>query len=277
MIMKTKQLVTFLLTIILVCACKTSPFTGKKTLNFVNNAQLFPMAFQQYDQFLSENNVLTGTPDANMVKSVGEKIAVAAERYLTSLGEPGYLKDYRWEYNLVEDSTVNAWCMPGGKIVVYTGILPITQTETGLAMVMGHELAHALADHGAQRMSAAQIQQIGALGVAIGTGVAGQNQEQQATWMQAYGLVSQVGGMLPFSRSHETQADEIGIVIAAIAGYNPDEAANLWRRMKEASNGQAPPQILSTHPSNDARIANLTAKAAFAKQEAAKFGVTAFK
>lgn len=126
-------------------------------------------------------------------------------------------------------------------------------------------------------MSAAQLQQIGALGVAVGTGVAGQSQEQQATWMQAYGLASQVGAMLPFSRSHETQADEIGIVIAAIAGYNPDEAANLWRRMKQASNGQAPPQILSTHPSNDTRIANLTAKAPFAKQEAAKFGVTTFK
>ncbi|WP_299683683.1 M48 family metallopeptidase [uncultured Dokdonia sp.] len=275
--MKTKQLCTLILTVVLVCACKTSPFTGKKTLNFVSNDQLFPLAFQQYDQFLSENNVLTGTADANMVKNVGEKIAVAAERYLTSLGEPGYLKDYRWEYNLVQDDAVNAWAMPGGKIVVYTGILPITQTETGLAMVMGHELAHALADHGAQRMSAAQVQQIGALGVAVGTGVAGQDQQQQAAWMQAYGLVSQVGGMLPFSRSHETQADEIGIVIAAIAGYNPDEAAKLWQRMKAASGGQAPPQILSTHPSNDSRIANLTAKAPFAKKEAAKFGVTSFK
>ena len=274
--MKTKQLFTFILTVVLVCACKTSPFTGKKTLNFVSNDQLFPLAFQQYDQFLSENKVLLNTPDANMVKRVGEKIAVAAERYLTALGEPGYLKDYRWEYNLVQDDAINAWAMPGGKIVVYTGILPVTQTEKGLAMVMGHELAHALADHGAQRMSAAQLQQIGALGVAVGTGASGQTQEQQATWMQAYGLVSQVGGMLPFSRSHETQADEIGIVIAAIAGYDPYEAANLWRRMKAASNGQAPPQILSTHPSNDSRIANLTRMAPIAVQEAAKFGVTSF-
>lgn len=273
--MNTKQICTLLLTVVLVCACKTSPFTGKKTLNFVSNDQLFPMAFQQYDQFLSENKVLNGTSDANMVKRVGEKIAVAAERYLTAKGYPGYLQDYRWEYNLVDDEAVNAWAMPGGKIVVYTGILPITQTEKGLAMVMGHELAHALADHGAQRMSAAQLQQIGAVGTAVAVG--GQTAEKQQQIMQLYGVGSQVAGMLPFSRSHETQADEIGIVIAAIAGYDPYEAANLWRRMKAASGGQAPPQILSTHPSNDSRIANLTRMAPVAVQEAAKFGVTSFK
>ncbi len=273
--MNTKQICTLLLTVVLVCACKTSPFTGKKTLNFVSNDQLFPMAFQQYDQFLSENKVLNGTTDAAMVKRVGEKIAVAAERYLTAKGYPGYLQDYRWEYNLVEDEAVNAWAMPGGKIVVYTGILPITQTEKGLAMVMGHELAHALADHGAQRMSAAQLQQIGAVGTAVAVG--GQTAEKQQQIMQLYGVGSQVAGMLPFSRSHETQADEIGIVIAAIAGYDPYEAANLWRRMKAASGGQAPPQILSTHPSNDSRIANLTRMAPVAVQEAAKFGVTSFK
>ncbi|TVZ50889.1 M48 family metallopeptidase [Dokdonia sp. Hel_I_53] len=273
--MNTKNTLIAILTIFLVCACKTSPFTGKKTLNFVSNDQLFPMAFQQYDAFLSENNVITGTPEANMVKRVGERIAVASEKYMTALGYPGYLSDYRWEYNLVKDEAVNAWCMPGGKIVVYTGILPVTQSETGLAMVMGHELAHALADHGAQRMSAAQVQQLGAVGVAVAT--SGSDPARQQQIMQLYGVGSAVGGMLPFSRSHETQADEIGIVIAAIAGYNPDEAANLWRRMKEKSGGQSPPQILSTHPSSDSRIANLTAKAPMAKAEAAKFGVTTFK
>jgi predicted Zn-dependent protease len=275
--MKIRNTVLLVLTLFLVSACKTSPFTGKKTLNFVSNDKLFPMAFQQYNTFLSENNVITGTAEADMVKRVGAKIAVAAERYLTALGEPGYLKDYRWEYNLVGDEAVNAWCMPGGKIVVYTGILPITQDETGLAMVMGHELAHALADHGAQRMSAAQVQQIGAVGVAVGTGVAGQSQEQQATWMQLYGLGTQLGGMLPFSRSHENQADEIGVIIAAIAGYDPYEGANLWRRMKANAGGQAPPQILSTHPSSDSRIANLSRMAPIAVKEAAKFGVTSFQ
>lgn len=273
--MKFKNTFIIALTVMLVCACKTSPFTGKKTLNFVSNDQLFPMAFQQYDAFLAENNVITGTPEANMVKNVGEKIAVAAERYLTALGEPGYLKDYRWEYNLVKDDAVNAWCMPGGKIVVYTGILPITQSETGLAVVMGHELAHALADHGAQRMSAGQLQQIGALGTAVA--VSGQDPARQQQIMQLYGVGSQVGGMLPFSRKHETEADKIGLVIAAIAGYNPEEGAELWKRMKAASGGQAPPEIMSTHPSSDTRIANLQALVPFAKSEAAKFGVTSFK
>lgn len=273
--MNTKNTLILLLTLFLVCACKTSPFTGKKTLNFVSNDQLFPMAFQQYDSFLAENNVITGTPEANMVRNVGEKIAVAAERYLTALGEPGYLKDYRWEFNLVKDDAVNAWCMPGGKIVFYTGILPITQSETGLAIVMGHELAHALANHGAQRMSAGQIQQIGALGTAVA--VSGQDPAKQQQIMQLYGVGSQVGGMLPFSRKHETEADKIGLVIAAIAGYNPEEGAELWKRMKAASGGEAPPQIMSTHPSSDSRIANLTALVPFAKSEAAKFGVTSFK
>ena len=273
--MRLKNTFILVLAVVLVCACKTSPFTGKKTLNFVSNDQLFPTAFSQYNQFLSQNNVLTGTPEAAMVKNVGAKIAVAAERYLTALGEPGYLKDYKWEYNLVQDDAVNAWCMPGGKIVVYTGILPITQSETGLAMVMGHELAHALADHGAQRMSAAQVQQIGAVGVAVAAG--GQTQAKQEQLMQLYGVGSALAGTLPFSRKHETEADEIGIIIAAIAGYDPYEASKLWERMKAASNGQAPPEIMSTHPSNESRIANLKAKAPFAVKEAAKFGVTKFK
>lgn len=275
--MRFKQTFTLALTVALVCACKTSPFTGKKTLNFVSNDTLFPTAFAQYDQFLSENNVLTGTPEANMVKNVGEKIAIAADRYLTAKGFPGYLKDYKWEYNLVQDDAVNAWAMPGGKIVVYTGILPITQSEKGLAMVMGHELAHALADHGAQRMSAGQLQQGGALVAALGSGVSGATQEQQAAIMQYYGVGSTLLGTLPFSRKHETEADEIGIVIAAIAGYDPYEASKLWERMKAASGGGAPPEIMSTHPSNDSRIANLKEKAPFAVQEAAKFGVTSFK
>jgi predicted Zn-dependent protease len=256
-----------------VAACKTNPFTGKSTLNFYPNSQIFPMAFAQYDQFLGENKVITGTSDAQMITRVGQRIASAAERWLDANGYPGYLKDYKWEYNLVQDETVNAWCMPGGKIVFYTGILPITQGETGVAVVMGHEVAHALADHGAQRMSAGMLQQIGA----VAGNVAIQDPEKRNMFNQAYGLGSTVGVMLPFSRGHETEADRIGLQIMAIAGYNPDEAANLWRRMKAKSGGQAPPEFMSTHPSNDTRIQNLTAWAPAAKQEARKFGVTSFK
>lgn len=258
---------------LVVVACKTNPFTGKSTLNFYPNSQIFPMAFAQYNQFLGENKVVTGTSDAQMITRVGQRIASAAERWLDANGHPGYLKDYKWEYNLVQDETVNAWCMPGGKIVFYTGILPIAQGETGVAVVMGHEVAHALADHGAQRMSAGMLQQIGA----VAGNVAIQDPEKRNMFNQAYGLGSTLGVMLPFSRGHETEADRIGLQIMAIAGYNPDEAANLWRRMKEKSGGQAPPEFMSTHPSNDTRIQNLTAWAPAAKQEARKFGVTSFK
>ncbi len=256
-----------------VTACKTNPFTGKKMLNFYGNQQLFPTAFAQYDQFLTENKVVTGTKEAQMITTVGQRIAKAAETWLNANGYPGYLKDYQWEYNLVNDKTVNAWCMPGGKIVFYTGILPICQDETGVAVVMGHEVAHALADHGAQRMSAGTLQQLGA----VAGNVAIKDESTRNMFNQAYGVGSSLGVMLPFSRSHETEADRIGIQIMAIAGYNPDEAARLWQRMKANSGGQAPPEFLSTHPSNDTRINNLTAWAPAAKQEAAKFGVTSFK
>ena len=256
-----------------VTACKTNPFTGKKVLNFFPNSQIFPMAFAQYDQFLNENNVIEGTAEARMITNVGQRISSAAERWLDANGYPGYLKNYKWQYTLVNDETVNAWCMPGGKIVFYTGILPITQTETGVAVVMGHEVAHALADHGAQRMSAGTLQQIGA----VAGNIAIQDPQKRNMFNQAYGIGSTVGLMLPFNRSHETEADRIGLQIMAIAGYNPDEAADLWRRMKAKSGGQAPPEFLSTHPSNDTRIANLTQWAPLAKQEAAKFGVKSFR
>jgi len=256
-----------------VAACKTNPFTGKSTLNFYPNGQIFPMAFAQYDQFLNENKIVEGTSEAKMIKKVGQRMATAAERWLDANGYPGYLKDYKWEYNLVNDETVNAWCMPGGKIVFYTGILPIAQTETGIAAIMGHEVAHALADHGAQRMSAGMLQQIGA----VAGNIAIKDPQKRNTFNQAYGLGSTVGAMLPFSRSHETEADRIGLQIMAIAGYNPDEDAELWKRMRAKAGGQAPPEFLNTHPSNSTRIKNLTTWAPDAKREAAKFGVTSFK
>ncbi|MGJ8685734.1 MAG: M48 family metallopeptidase [Nonlabens sp.] len=258
-------------------SCKTNVFTGKKTLNFMSNSQLFPMAFGQYDEFLNTNKVVTGTAEAEMITRTGSKIKTAAQRWLNALGEESYLNGYEWEYNLVDDPTVNAWCMPGGKIVFYTGILPICQDETGVAIVMGHEVAHALANHGGQRMSAGQLQALGAVGVAVGGQVGGLNESTQQILNQAYGLGSQLGGMLPFSRSHETEADKIGLYLAAIAGYNPDEGARLWERMKANSGGGAPPEILSTHPSNDSRIAFLKQLAPQAKAEARKYGVTSFK
>ncbi len=152
-----KNLHIAVFTAILVCGCATNPITGKQNLNFVSNSELFPTSFQQYNAFIAENKVITGTADAKQVDVVGGKIKAAAEKYLNYLGQTQYLKDYRWEYKLVDNKEINAWCLPGGKIVVYSGILPVTQNEAGLATVMGHEVSHALANHGAQRMSAAQL------------------------------------------------------------------------------------------------------------------------
>ncbi len=258
----------------LVISCATNPFTQKKTLALVPDSEIFPSAFQQYGEFLASNKVITGTKDAQRVEMVANKIKVAAERWLAANGNTSYLENYKWEYKLVDSKEVNAWCMPGGKIVVYTGILPITKDDAGLAAVLGHEVSHALANHGQQRMSAGLLQQLGGAGVAVATG--NKSPETQQMIMQAYGVGSQVGVMLPFSRDHETEADQIGLTLMAIAGYNPENAVFLWERMS-AQGGQAPPQILSTHPSNQSRIDNLKKLLPQARAEAAKFGVTKFK
>jgi len=219
--MKTRFLFVGISCVALIFSCAKNPFTGKNTFNFVSNSELFPSSFQQYGTFLKDNKVIAGTSDAKMVQNVGIKIKAAAEKYLSANGYPDYLKEYQWDYKLVESKEVNAWCMPGGKIVVYSGILPITKDEAGLATVMGHEVSHALANHGAQRMSAAELQQIGALGVTLATG--SKSAETQKIWQQAYGVGSQYGIMLPFSRSHESEADMIGLTLMAIAGYNPEK------------------------------------------------------
>jgi predicted Zn-dependent protease len=259
-------------------SCATNVFTGEKTLKPVSNDKVFPVAFAQYDQVLDESNVERGTAQAQMVKRVGQNIKVAAERWLNALGHPEYLDDYDWEYSLINDDQINAWAMPGGKIAFYTGIMPIAQTETGVAVIMGHEVAHALANHGGQRMRAGQLQQAGALLTNVGGAVAGVSPETMQIMNQAYGLGSTTLGVLPFSRDHEREADKIGLYLTAIAGYDPAEGAELWKRMKAAnSSNQAPPQFLSTHPSNDERIANLQRLAPVAKAEAAKYGVTSFR
>ncbi len=270
--MKNNKILLTIGIALLIIACAKNPFTGKSTLAFVPNSQIFPMAFQQYNQFLTENKVISGTAEAKKIENVGTKIKVAAERWLAANGHSDYLAGYNWEYKLVDDKSVNAWCMPGGKIVFYTGILPICKDDAGIAAVMGHEVAHALANHGQQRMSAGMLQQVGQIGAAVAVG--NQDPRTQETVMMAYGIGSQVGGMLPFSRSHESEADMIGLTLMAIAGYNPVNAVALWERMSAQSNGQAPPEILSTHPSNQTRIDNLNALIPQAKAEAAKFGVT---
>ena len=260
----------FAAVLLLFSACVSNPLTGQRTMAFVDNSQLFPSSFAQYDAFLQENTVVSGTAEASMVARLGAKLADAAQKWLAAEGYPHYLDDYAWEYKLVKDDAVNAWCMPGGKIVVYTGILPVTETEEGLAVVLGHEIAHALLNHGQQRMSAGVLQEIGAVGISLIT--INQTPESQALAMTAYGAGSSLFGTLPFSRRHESEADHYGLILMAIAGYSPDEAAPFWERMA-AQGGGGTPEFLSTHPSDTTRIRQIRGWVAEAKQKAASFGV----
>jgi len=255
-----------------VSGCVSNPLTGKSTMAFVGNSQLFPMSFSEYEAFLNENTVITGTPEAAMVDRVGRRLAEAAQKWLAADGNEHYLDDYRWEYKLVAEDTINAWCMPGGKIVVYTGILDVTQTEEGLAVVLGHEIAHALLNHGQQNMSAGLLQQLGTLGLIIGMGAADVSEDAQGYAVIGYILASQIAGLLPFSRSHESEADHYGLLLMSIAGYNPDAAPPFWERMTAAAGGGSI-EFLSTHPSNNRRISQLKGWAPEAKEKAREFGV----
>lgn len=241
----------------LLIACTKNALTNKRQFTLLPESEVQSMATQQYQQFLSENKVVAASAnrDAEMVRRVGQRITRAVEEYYAANGIKDQLAGYKWEYNLVESKDVNAWCMPGGKIVVYTGLLPVTQNEAALAAVMGHEVAHALLQHGNQRMSQGLAQQLG--GVALSVAVANKPQETQNLFMNAYGVGSTVGVLLPFSREHELDADRWGLIFAASAGYNPQEAINLWKRMEQASSGQKPPEFLSTHPSEGRRIEQL--------------------
>lgn len=236
-----------------VMACSTNPLTKKSQLTLLPESELQAMGTQQYQQFLSTNKVVSASSnrDAEMVKRVGQRIVKAVETYYSQNGISDKLNGYKWEYNLVDDKAINAWCMPGGKIVVYTGLLPVSQNEAALAVVIGHEVSHALLQHGNQRMSQGLLQQLG--GVALSVAVANKPAETQNLFMTAYGAGTTVGVLLPFSRNQELEADRFGLIWTAMAGYNPQEAIGLWDRMENASQGQSPPEFLSTHPSEGRR------------------------
>ena len=236
--------------------CVLNKVTGRKQLSLVPESELQLMAVSQYSAFLAENKVLNpaGSSDAAMVDRVGARISSAITRYYQAQGQQSVISGYNWEFNTIDSKEANAWCMPGGKVVVYTGLLPITQTETALAIVVGHEIAHAIAKHGSERMSQAMMQQLG--GVALQVALSQEPQQTQNLFMQAYGIGSTVGAVLPWSRQQETEADKFGLMFAAMAGYNPQEAIPFWQRMANAG-GANPPEFLSTHPSNETRIRKL--------------------
>lgn len=234
-------------------SCDTVPITGRSQFNIVPDSTMNEMADEEYKKVLAESKKSTDANQVAMVQRVGLKIADSVERYCRENGMAANVKGYKWEFNLLEDKQVNAWAMPGGKVVVYTGILPITKDETGLAVVMAHEVAHAIARHGSERMSQGLVAQMG--GMALSEAVASQPAATQNLFMQSYGMAANVGILLPYSRLHESEADHLGLIFMAMAGYDPQEAVGFWQRMAAQSDGaNKPPEFLSTHPADQNRI-----------------------
>ena len=253
---KNFKMLTILGLAVFFSACSTVPLTGRRQASLVSETEMQQMASQSYREFLSDSKtkVVNNTTQSRKVKEIGSRIQSAVIKYMNANGYGNQITGYQWEYNLIESSDVNAWCMPGGKVAVYTGILPVTQTDAGLATVMGHEIAHAIARHSSERYSNAMLAQgLGALaGAAVTKTEAGAN-----VFQQVFGIGAQAGVLLPNSRKQESEADRLGLIFMAMAGYNPTSAVDFWQRMASQKNGQSPPEFLSTHPSDATRIADI--------------------
>lgn len=266
-----KKFITLFVLASFIVSCSTVPITGRKRINLVSDAQILPASFSQYQNFLKENKLSGDKKMTYEIQSVGQNISKAVDKFMRANGMTDEANNYRWEFNLIEDANVNAWCMPGGKVVFYTGILPICANTDGIAAVMGHEVAHAFAKHGQERMTSSYAQQLGGIAVMLGTSK--KDPRTQQLWNTIYGVGSTVG-MLAYSRTHETEADKLGMVFMIMAGYQPEEAINVWIRMSERSSGGSPPEFLSTHPSNETRIKNLRAYLPTAIKMANKYNST---
>lgn len=251
----TLRIFALMLALLIIQSCATVPVTGRRQLSLVSNSEIIAESAAQYKQVLSESKLGTDAQQVEMVKRVGNKIKVAVESYMQAKGLASQLEGFNWEFNVIQDDkTVNAWCMPGGKVAFYTAILPICKDEDGVAVVMGHEVAHAIANHGRERMSQSMLQNglLTSLGAAMG-----QNPSQTSQLLlQAVGAGTNIG-LLKFSRDDESEADHIGLIFLAMAGYDPTTAPKFWERMSALSGGQQPPEFLSTHPSHETRIRDL--------------------
>lgn len=242
--------------LVLASGCSSVPITGRSQLNLLPESEMMGMSLTAYQEFLSQNQVLPASDARSaQVRRIGDRLAQAATKYLNDVGASERVAGFQWEFNTVNDPTVNAWCMPGGKVVVYTGILPVTQDDAGLAVVMGHEIAHAIARHGNERMS--QSLAIQGAGMTLEALTASKPGLTRDIFLQSYGIGSQLG-MLAYSRKHETEADKMGLVFMAMAGYDPRTAPAFWQRMA-GQGGAKPPEFLSTHPSDETRAHDLEA------------------
>jgi predicted Zn-dependent protease len=234
---------------LIVAGCTTVPLTGRKQLSLVSDSEVLTSSFQQYDEYIKTAPISKDKQKTDLVIKVGKRIAAAVEQYVKNNGIEDQIKEFQWEFHLVADATPNAFCMPGGKIVVYEGILPYTQDETGLAVVLGHEVAHAVAKHSNERMSQQMVVSLGE--EALNMAVSKKSALVKELAPTVYGLGSQLAVMLPYSRAHESEADHIGLIFMAMAGYNPSMAESFWLRMSQS--GSKTPEFLSTHPSDNTR------------------------
>lgn len=250
-----KRILGTMAALILLASCRSVPITGREQLNLVPSHTIMSMSYSQYQDFIAKNKVIQNTDDARRVKTVGSNIANAVERYFAEHNLSDQLKDYKWEFNLIDSKEVNAWCLPGGKVVVYSGLMPVAKDDNGLAVVLGHEISHAVAQHGDERMSQGLLTEMG--GMALSLALSKNPEQTTNLFMQAYGLGTQVGVLLPFSRVQETEADHLGLIFMAMAGYDPQGAVNFWERMQSQQKGGAPPELLSTHPADAKRIENI--------------------
>jgi predicted Zn-dependent protease len=241
--------------LLLLSGCTEVAITGRKQFNLVPDSTMNSMGFQAYSEFLTQNTLSKDYSKTQMVKRVGSRIQKAVEQYCAQNNLSDLLVGYQWEVNLIEDDQLNAWAMPGGKMVVYTGLLKVTQSEAGLATVMGHEIAHVFAKHGAERMTQGLVVEMG--GMALSKAMANKPAQTKDLLMKSYGAGAQIGVLLPYSRVHETEADHLGLIFMAMAGYNPNEAVNFWQRMSVAKQGSGTIEILSTHPADSTRIRNI--------------------
>lgn len=249
-----KGFVIILMLAIFIISCATVPLTGRRQLTLLPESELTAMGVSAYGDFMKQTKIAPNNAETRMVKEITGNITAAAEKYLRQNGLESRISSFDWEINLIEDETPNAWAMPGGKMVVYTGILPYTKTPGGLAVVIGHEIAHVVARHGNERMSQGLLIQTG--GLALSAALAEKPQETQQLFMAAFGIGATVGLSLPFSRTHEYEADYLGLIFMSMAGYNPNVAVEFWERMSSLG-GARPPEYLSTHPSDQNRIANI--------------------
>ncbi len=251
-----KRLFAFLFLPVFIAACQSVPITGRSRLSLVSSSQITQLGNESYKKLLQQSQIIMSGPEADMVRKVGKEIAKSAEIFLAENGLESEIAEYLWEFNLIkEDKTANAFCMPGGKIAVYSGILPYTKNEQGLAVVIGHEVAHAIAKHGAERMSQSLLADYG--GIALSLLTADKPAETRKLFMTAYGAGTQLGVILPYSRKHELEADRIGLILMARAGYDPNSAVTFWQNMGSGQKDPSGSELFSTHPSDQKRTDEL--------------------